>query len=276
MDYRKSILVFGLFLGCSQALADDEAILDAIDSGAIKMDSEIAIPPSEEAAPAPAADDVPAPILDGAGLGLAISRAEEEDITNRAFPLMSAKWPFNGAVVCWENPEAGSEADRKIVHDAVVNSWEKYSQFRTRGWEKCTDQTFGIRIRIDDVGPHAKFLGKYLAYNRAGQKTVVRDGMVLNFTFNNWSQSCRGQRENCIKAIAVHEFGHAIGFAHEQNRPDTPGECTQKPQGSSGDTLLTPWDPHSVMNYCHDMYGTGGALSELDIKAVMYIYGPPE
>ena len=79
----------------------------------------------------------------------------------------------------------------------------------------------------------------------------------------------------CIKAIAVHEFGHAIGFAHEQNRPDTPGECQQPKQGENGDLLLTPYDPNSVMNYCNQKYNNDGKLSPLDIGAVQKLYGKP-
>jgi hypothetical protein len=98
--------------------------------------------------------------------------------------------------------------------------------------------------------------------------------MVLNFTFENWNTSCKGKRDYCIYAIAVHEFGHAIGFAHEQNRPDTVGDCAQLKQGTSGDTMhLTPWDLHSVMNYCNPQYNNDGKLSPFDIKAVRYVYG---
>jgi hypothetical protein len=72
----------------------------------------------------------------------------------------------------------------------------------------------------------------------------------------------------------VHEFGHALGFAHEQNRPDTPGECKQPPQGTSGDTsLLTPWDAHSVMNYCNSKYNNEGQLSAWDKFALSRMYG---
>jgi hypothetical protein len=102
--------------------------------------------------------------------------------------------------------------------------------------------------------------------------------MVLNFTFKTWSMVCassESQRQSCIQSIGVHEFGHAIGFAHEQNRPDTPGECAmkQKPQGQSGDTLLTPFDPQSVMNYCNPVYNNNGVLSAGDISAVVQVYG---
>jgi hypothetical protein len=46
------------------------------------------------------------------------------------------------------------------------------------------------------------------------------------------------------------------------------------PQGTDGDnTLLTPYDPHSVMNYCNQKYNNDGQLSDLDKQAVQQLYG---
>ncbi|MET0109510.1 MAG: M12 family metallopeptidase [Candidatus Thiodiazotropha sp.] len=191
-------------------------------------------------------------------------------VDDRAFVLWGARWRQTGIPVCWENANAASETDRNAVRDAVKSAWEENSCLRFTGWEQCVPNNLGIRILIDEDGPHAKELGRLL--------DGVENGVVLNFTYAKWSSSCtssEAQRQSCNKSIAVHEFGHALGFAHEQNRWDTPAECTELPQGTDGDTLLTPYDEDSVMNYCNPIYNNDGKLSEYDKKGLHAAYCAP-
>ncbi len=53
-----------------------------------------------------------------------------------------------------------------------------------------------------------------------------------------WSKSCRKSKEYCIRAIAVHEFGHAISLTHEQSRADAPGECAARASLPQSEVVL--------------------------------------
>lgn len=199
-------------------------------------------------------------------------------IEDRGYALSQAKWPTLRIPLCWEKFPDHEKESRKLVQLAIQETWERYSPVRFVGWDiACSPDSRAIRILVNDSGAMTKGLGKFIANSR-------RNGMILNFTFKNWNRSC-SKAENtkaCIYMIAVHEFGHALGFAHEQNRFDTPGECSKRPQGPNGDTFLTSWELDSVMNYCSPTFSspeelaTIRSLSHGDRCAVQAFYGPPE
>lgn len=181
--------------------------------------------------------------------------------------LKSTIWTSLEIPVCWEAMSPNEAQERTWVRSAIRDTWEQHSALRFVGWDACTPSIRGIRIGVADINPHVKGLGNQLD----GQ----RDGMVLNFAFNAWSPNCGSRREYCIRVIAVHEFGHALGFAHEQNRSDAPTWCQAERQGTDGDINITPYDLHLVMNYCNPQWSGNGQLSREDIAGVQSWYGRP-
>lgn len=200
--------------------------------------------------------------------------AAQDKATAKGYALSTVIWDRVPIGVCWDLNNADFarySSERNWTRGAVEETWEQHSGVEFAGWQQCTnDPTFyGIRISVEDIAgsaPHTWGLGATLN-NAPG-------GMALNFTFNNWSPSCQGREEYCIRRVAAHEFGHALGFAHEQNRADTPSSCIEPAQGTSGDTTIGEWDLASVMNYCNPNWNGDGKLSATDIEMAQKFYGP--
>lgn len=188
---------------------------------------------------------------------------------DRAFIASKHLWKTNQIPVCFENPHSTNAEGREITQKAVTDTWQRYSSLEFTGWGKCQTGDKGIRILIEDGHPHTKGLGIQLKGSP--------NGMSLNFTFDNFSPTCKSRLEYCIRVIAIHEFGHALSFAHEQNRKDTPKWCGgEQRQGTGGDITVGDWDLHSVMNYCNPKWSGNGVLSAYDIEALQRFYGKPE
>ncbi len=169
-------------------------------------------------------------------------------------------WDSNAIDVCWENPSAASSEELDWVQAIIGTTWEGKSQLVFYNWYECEADSQGIRILIDDQRPHVKALGKGL--------DGLKNGMVLNFDFNNWSQSCaQGRRQFCIQSTAIHMFGHAIGIAPGENE-----SCDDAPAGDINDIRVGS-DAYSVMNQCGEEWNGDILLGEADILVASDAYG---
>ncbi|MGI9432830.1 MAG: M57 family metalloprotease [Myxococcota bacterium] len=201
----------------------------------------------------------------------------------------SMLWPSPVIRVCWESSAMSDEAARGWVQEAAEGTWEAVSNVDFVGWEACTEaDTASVRVgRMDGVN-RTWGLGTQLA--------GANSGMQLTFDAA-FPSGCAPRPENtdlfnaqireaCIRLNAVHEFGHALGFAHEHLRDDA-GEICEEGQENVGvatepEVMFTPYDAESVMNYCASSSGTvnpalengGVVLTAHDVAGVRLAYGP--
>jgi hypothetical protein len=182
--------------------------------------------------------------------------------------------------VCWENPAAAPAERREWVRIAPASTWVRHARVNFTEWDTCTAGEPGVHIRIADVRPAAP-----------GGATIngQTNGITLNLRFDAFGPpGCRSSEElrrRCIQSTAIHEFGHVLGFYHEEERddyvapPGLPAEhpCAKQSYQNPAKRLYGAYDQTSVMSYCGQPGGDPTTwklvLSPGDIAAVQRAYG---
>jgi hypothetical protein len=170
--------------------------------------------------------------------------------------------------------------EMNMIRHAIERTWARYANF-TLTWNGLCTNSGGSQLRIN-LGPHTQEDGssdgqtQYEGMANLTPASTPLDVDADKNIFHNpgirlWIQDDWGSQLSRLEYCAIHEFGHALGFAHEQDsfaNPNKTSGCTGL--GYSGHQY-GPWDQDSIMNYCADT--EHGYLSDGDREGATDIYG---
>lgn len=183
--------------------------------------------------------------------------------------------------VCWENPgnAPGSTASARATwrdarRRAVEESWGRMGRVNFYGWDgtdpvnnptSCTSNAPGLHVVICNLPTDSRCPALPASQSIPG-----------GYPANNGVNNAVRLNPDHYPAIAVHEFGHTLGFYHEEERTDAPnissGSCAKQSWPNSNPALYGAYDQTGIMSYCQPPTDAPW-LSPNDVASYQRFYG---
>jgi hypothetical protein len=193
-------------------------------------------------------------------------------------------WTKNNDLVpmCWhlllQFPSTSVANETKaFVVQTIQDGWVSLLNLRL-SWVDCptsgSEKHVRVMLRIGDTSYNGTTLTAGMATLSTAAERVnppPKDppGLLMGFP-SNWNQD--DQTRANFRSLILHEFGHILGFAHEQERSDGPPGVSCYTNKITNGIPIGPPDPTSIMgwSYCTTALG---ALSPQDVRAARSVYG---
>ena len=234
-------------------------------------------------------------------------------VFNKTFSFTELMNPFAGSMGTVSRPskKPASDTIKNAIRKGVTESYTMDSIGVTfEGWDVCPEMDLKKPLKkpaydvllFNSDAPQAEAggLGNTFMWEFLGFRwhVFMKENSILGIGIGA-EAICSDARtmnsvglEKCAAAIGVHEFGHLFGLNHEHQHPDAQKDplCSSPAirqmvgtpkkwstfESSYRGAKLTPYDPASIMNYCHlhpYLFGyegskTTGGASPGDIAAI--------
>jgi hypothetical protein len=184
--------------------------------------------------------------------------------------------------MCWHEllqfpDDAARNAAKRFVQSTIEDNWTDRLAIDV-SWTNCPTSGRARHVRVKLRTGDSTYHGTTLlagtgTLSTAAQRRVPPPndppGLLMGFPAN-WNDD--DTTRAMFRSLILHEFGHVLGFDHEQIRPDTPEGSSCYGNAVANAIEIGPVDPQSIMgwSYCTEALGV---LTLNDVRSARTVYG---